>query len=393
MGTHSVKTVLMVHAGGKLRVDQVGYAVVDRNLLNADPISAHANAVAQAVQGMALQQSIVVGSLPDQAVVIRHPRLPNMPYEEISKSIEAEAGQNIPYDLSEVFLDWALLQGPVEGEEAQIRVLLAAARHEVIETRVQVADAAELKYTVLGVDSLALANAAEVCGFFRPGETVALVNLGASSTNIHFLRGGISSFIRHVSWGTRELVQAIAKGQRCEYDEAERVLQRFATGEHAPQRQPEPAPPKPEPAATPAPSVVNPLEPLEEELGGLGEEPAPKRTAPPPSGRPTPSVDVPELLATPLTRLVAEIRRSFEYYEHQLYERPVDRILLSGGVAHIPLIVETLAEELGLENVEVSNPAESALRFGSHPSVSLLTERPAQFMVAVGLAAAGAEEL
>ena len=393
MGTHSVKTVSMVRAGGKLRVDQVGYAVVDRNLLNADPITAQANAVVQAIQGMALQQSLIVGSLPDQAVVIRHPRLPNMPYDEIAKSIEAEAGQNIPYDLSEVFLDWALLQGPGEGEEGQIKVLLAAARHEVIETRVQVADAAEIKYAVLGVDSLALANPAEVCGFFRQDETVALVNLGASSTNIHFLRGGVSNFIRHVSWGTRELVQAIAKGQRCEYEEAERVLQRFATGEHAPQRQPEPAPPKKAPPAASAPSAGSPLEPLEEERGGLGEEPASKRATPPPAAAPTPSVDIPELLATPLARLVAEVRRSFEYYEHQLYERPVDRILLSGGVVHIPLIVETLTEELGLEHVEVSNPAESALRLGSDPSVSLLTERPAQFMVAVGLAAAGAEEL
>ena len=45
-----------------------------------------------------------------------------------------------------------------EGEESQLKILLVAARHEVIESRVQIADAAEVQYAALGVDSLALAD-------------------------------------------------------------------------------------------------------------------------------------------------------------------------------------------------------------------------------------------
>lgn len=98
-------------------------------------------------------------------------------------------------------------------------------------------------------------------------------------------------------------------------------------------------------------------------------------------------------MAAPLSKLVSEIRRSFDYYEHELYESPVNRLILSGGVASIPLLRHTLSEELSIKDVDVANPAESALRMGDSRGVAPLMDRPAQFMVAVGLAARGAAAL
>jgi len=90
---------------------------------------------------------------------------------------------------------------------------------------------------------------------------------------------------------------------------------------------------------------------------------------------------------------VSEIRRSFDYYEHELYESPVNRLILSGGVASIPHLRHTLSDELSIKDVEVANPAESALRLGDRRGVTPLTDHPAQFVVAVGLAARGASAL
>ena len=100
-----------------------------------------------------------------------------------------------------------------------------------------------------------------------------------------------------------------------------------------------------------------------------------------------------EVLSSPLARLVTEIRRSFDYYEQQLYEKPVERLLLSGGVAQLPGLPEALAEELGLDNVEVADPTASALILRNDAAVAEMRKRPAQFVVAVGLAARGAAEL
>ena len=61
--------------------------------------------------------------------------------------------------------------------------------------------------------------------------------------------------------------------------------------------------------------------------------------------------------------------------------------------SHLPLLSSTLADELGLGSLEVANPLESALFWGDDEAVAPLAERPAQFMVAVGLAARGMADL
>ena len=66
--------------------------------------------------------------------------------------------------------------------------------------------------------------------------------------------------------------------------------------------------------------------------------------------------DLDEVLALPISRLIAEIRRSFDYYEHQLYERPVERGILSGGVARLSLFRDCLVDWLGIEDVEIADP-------------------------------------
>jgi Tfp pilus assembly PilM family ATPase len=101
---------------------------------------------------------------------------------------------------------------------------------------------------------------------------------------------------------------------------------------------------------------------------------------------------VKELCGPALQKLVGEVRRSFDYYEQQLYEQPVDRLIISGGIAEFPLIAQTLTDDLGI-SVEVANPMDSALLIRSGSDAGLMSEQPAQFMVAVGLAARGASQL
>ena len=221
IGTHAVKTVQMSRSGDKLVIEDMGYARVDRVRVSSDPVSAQADAVREALAHMPIGQCMLVGALPGQTVVIRYPRLKKSPANQMDAAIEAEARHNIPYDLSEVFLDWTLLDEETEGDDTNLKVLLVAAKHEVINTRLQIAQAAELDLGVLSVDSLALADAAECAHLLHPEETAALINIGASTVSIHFAKGGVSNFIRDINWGAKELIQAIAKARRCDYEHAE----------------------------------------------------------------------------------------------------------------------------------------------------------------------------
>ncbi|NUM52179.1 MAG: type IV pilus assembly protein PilM [Candidatus Hydrogenedentes bacterium] len=396
IGSHSVKTVQLSKGHGGYRVDNVGYAVIDRAQLNTDPVIAQASALREAMRSMPAAQSVIVGALPGQTVVIRYPRLPEASDAQMSEAIEKEAGQNIPYERSEVFLDWTPLESVSEAGKNLVKVLLVAARYEVIESRVQIASEAEMSYSVLGVDSLALADAAEGCDFLRVGESVALINLGASNTSIHFVKDGKSNFIRDVNWGAKELIQAVAKAKRVELPEAERMLLEYAQQRSAAAAEPPPLPPElPGAPAEPAMGAAssNLLDPLDDELGAL-DSLGPVAPAPKPAVQAAPQSEksMEDILAPPLVRLVSEIRRSFDYYEQQLYEHAVERLIVSGGVAHLGLLRDTLHEELGVA-VELADPTHSALTLGPDHTVSRMLEHPAQFMVAVGLAARGMADL
>lgn len=422
IGTHSVKAVQVSRSGGRLCVDEVGYARVDRNELNANPVGAHAGAVNDALRPMSVVNSLLVAALPGQTAVIRYPRLNEAARNDMERAIEREAGQSIPYDLSEVFLDWAVLDEVEEGEQHQLKVLLVAAKHEIIDSRVQIFETADIQCGVLSVDSLSLADAAECCGFLQPGETVALIHIGMTSASIHFVKDGVSNFIRDVNWGSRELIQAIAKERRCEFEEAEQALrdsvqqdrqmtesgmadvadvpealeavegaETAETLEEAPEALESPgAEEDPFGELGDGGSL---LDPLDEELGGEVSRPAPPAPAAAGPQAGPEQRDLAEVLAQPLGRMVSEIRRSFDFYEHQLYERPVDRVLLSGGVAHVPLVRDTLLEELGMDAVEIADPTQGQLILGDDIAMGELLERPAQFMVAIGLAARGMADL
>ena len=395
IGTHSVKAVLMSRAGGRLCVEDAAYVPLDRNLVNANPVEANADAIRSAVQDMTPAMCLVVAALPGQTAVIRYPRIAEVPRDKMSEAVLQEAGQNIPYDLNDVFLDWVPLDEARDGEQRQIKVLLAAAKHEVISTRLQLLEAAEIKCDILEVDSLALADAAEACGILREGETVALVNIGLTSSSIHFLKDGVSNFIREVSWGgAREMIQAIAKDRRCSFEEAENQLRGASEKdtEEYPQISQEDIPPLvpiEEPPETSSGGSL--LDPLDDELGlgpSLGET-----QAKPVLGEDATRQSIRGLLMGPLSRLVAEVRKSFDFYEHQLYERPVDRVLLSGGLARLPLVGETIAEEIGVSAVQIADPTSGSLMLGDDAAVAPLREHPAQFMVAIGLAARGMADL
>jgi len=376
IGTHAVKAVQMSRSGGRLIIEDMGYALVDRNRGASDPVAAQAEALREALQGMPVAQCLVVGALPGQTVVIRYPRLKRLPANEMDAAIEAEARHNIPYDLAEVFLDWSLLDEETEGDETNLKVLLVAAKHEVIDTRIRIAEAADVQYGVLSVDSLALADAAEGANLLRSEGTTALINLGASSVSIHFTKNGTSNFIRDINWGAKELIQAIAKARRCDYEHAEALLADF---DKAPAKSSRPS--APPPLAKPTQNNASLLDPLDDEVQPVRTEDF---------GSPTPLGDV---LAIPIGRLISEVRRSFDYYEHQLYEHPVDRIVLSGGIAHLSPIRDALMNDLEIENVVLANPAEGSISLGRKAAIPQFEDHPAQFMVAVGLAARGAADL
>jgi len=210
----------------------------------------------------------------------------------------------------------------------------------------------------------------------------------------------MSSFIRDISWGTREINTAIQRAYKLEADGAEQMIELAGC---------RPATPPPSDTPFVRPPVENPLEPLPEEtVGEVGGplEPLPEETAgevggplePPqeemaglePAGpRPYSDDQMMSAVRPAVMRLVGEIRRSFDYYEQQLYERSVKQIILSGGGAEFPPLSDIVAEELNVAALKIANPIGEQILVVDEEPVRDMLDHPAQFVVAVGLAGRG----
>lgn len=387
---------------GHLRVEQACCVPVDRNQLNTDPILAQSLAVREVFEQMPKKQSLIVASLTGQTVVVRYPKLVDVPHEQLAGAIAREAANNIPYDLNDVYMDWFVLDEYKEEGRRITKVLIVAAMREVVDARLQILQNANVECGIVGVDSLALADAGEACRMFSPTESVAMIDIGLSSSSIQFIKGGASNFIRDVNWGARELITAVTKAQRCSYEQAVSFIENY----QKPTSAPAPEDSEMENAGgqedVPMAAVPNigdrgfsPLDPLEEEEEGYGASRGAEsgRGEIPMAMEHRKEVRLETAVAGPLSRFATELRRSFDYYEHQLYEHPVDRVLLCGGLSKFPLLAQALEEELGFGVIEIVSLGRNALSIPNKRSVAPLLAHPGQFVVALGLAARGMTDL
>lgn len=174
-----------------------------RNLLRMEKISARDTAV----------------GLSGQAVLTKTIRLPRMSDRELTEAMQWEAEQHIPFDVADVNLDFRILS-PDDATGGQMDVLLVAARKARIAEGTGVLTAAGLRPVVVDVDALALANAFEATHGLADSP-VALVDIGASTTNVNIVVNGVTRFQRAVATGGDRYTSAVQNALGVDQDEAE----------------------------------------------------------------------------------------------------------------------------------------------------------------------------
>jgi type IV pilus assembly protein PilM len=193
-------------------------AIVQGAFLNA---SAIAEAVREAVTSAKIKSSNVAVAVSGHSVIVKKISLPTMTREELEESIRWEAEQYIPFDVNEVNLDFQILNaGAIEG---QMDVLLVAAKKDLIDDYVNVLSEAGMTASVIDVAGFAVANAYEANAEGDSGEVIAIANIGAQTTNINVLVGGIPAFTRDIAVGGNAYTEEIQKALSISFDEAERI--------------------------------------------------------------------------------------------------------------------------------------------------------------------------
>ncbi|ADE16903.1 type IV pilus assembly protein PilM [Nitrosococcus halophilus Nc 4] len=295
-----------------------------------EDVEALGEAIKRAVKRSGTRIKKAAAAVAGSAVITKIISVPNTLSErELESQIELEAGQYIPYPLEEVNLDFEVLT-PSEKDPEAVDVLLAACRSENVEARVAALELAGLTPAVMDVEAYAMEKVFPLIASQMPsrgkGQTIAVVDVGATLTTINVLHDYRIIYTREQIFGGNQLTEEIQRRYGLSYEEAN----------------------------------------LAKRQGGL------------------PDNYVPEILEPFKKAIAQQVSRAFQFFFSSTQYNSVDHVVLAGGCASIPEVDE-LIEHMAGTTVSIANPfADMAL--GSQVKAKALYSDAPALMTSCGLA-------
>lgn len=233
IGSHSIKLV-EIEDGKKGRVLKnfgiIGLpqnAIVEGSIKEMEIVS---SAIKDLYTHLKVRNKNVAASISGYSVIVKKITISKREEAELEHTINEEAEQYIPFDISDVNLDYELLRLPgaekEKGEEAEMEglmdVMLVAAKKDIVDDYVSLLHLSGLNPVVLDVDAFSAQNAFEVSAGEISG-CYAIVNVGAEELGINAVKDGVSIFTRDSSYGGSQITEAIMSRFDVTYEEADRI--------------------------------------------------------------------------------------------------------------------------------------------------------------------------
>ncbi len=302
IGASSVKAVQLKRTRGGCELVRLGVSSLHPETI-VDGVIMDSGTVISAIQQIFTENQIktkdVVVAVSGHSVIVKKIKVAKMKPQELEDAIPWEAEQYVPYAIEDVNLDFQVLES-TDPNANDLDVLLVAVKKDIINDYLSIISTAGLNAVVVDVDAFALENAFELAYEVEREQVVGLVNLGAAVMNINILQGGLSEFTRDSPLGGNRYTESIQKMLGLSYEQAETL-----------------------------------------KLGGEVEG----RTF----ADAQPAIDMVN------AEVAGEIRRSFDFFRSSSHSDTIHRVILSGGSARLPGLVEYLSENLEMP-FEVSNP-------------------------------------
>lgn len=255
-------------------------------------------AIRELFKSFNIREKNVAVSIGGYSVIVKKINVQTMAEDQLQETIHFEAEQYIPFDISDVNLDFQIL-GPNENNPNQMNVFLVAAKKEMVNDYINLVNLAGLNPCIIDVEAFALQNIFEI-NYELKDENIALIDIGASKTSLNILKGNNSVFMRDVSLGCAQINQKIISLINCPFDEAEAIK-------------------------------------LGDQSDKIKEE------------------DLKEIITGVVSDWCTEIRRALDFFYSTYPDDQIKRIMLSGGGGNIADFRQLLASEASAE-VETINP-------------------------------------
>lgn len=304
VGAYSAKVVQLRYAAERAVLETYGELLVENYLKHTD--SVHGSGIlrysdqdiATLVTDLVRESNVTTRdaaiTIPAAAAFITTISFPRSFEKDVAQAVPYEARKYVPIPISEVLLEWMVLEDIETREE--ISVLLVAVPREVVEKFRRVANLAKLTLRALEVEPFSMARA--LVGY--DNTPTLLINLGHQSTTLVFVDRGLIRMAHTISRGSQEITRSLERGLGVTSERAETMKREVGLSERIEERE--------------ITSVMMPL----------------------------------------LDTLFAEIDRLISIY-HRRAPRKIQKVNITGGGANMKGIVEFAASKFGLE-VARGNP-------------------------------------
>lgn len=153
-----------------------------------------------------LSNKNVAMSIGGYSAIVKPITIPIKEDSDIQSLILEEAEHYIPFDISEVNIDYQVM-GEHEENPNMLSVLLVAAKRDVINKYVGIANNAGLSPVVMDIDAFAVQNIFELN---EPEvESGVLINVGANKISLNIVNNRKSVFMREVAMGSYKINKEI----------------------------------------------------------------------------------------------------------------------------------------------------------------------------------------
>ncbi|QKT03427.1 pilus assembly protein PilM [Ectothiorhodospiraceae bacterium 2226] len=328
----SVKLLELARSGNHYRVESYAVeplppnAVVEKNITDLEAVG---EAVKRAVKRSRTRARHAAAAVAGSAVITKVITMHSAPEDELENLIQIEADQYIPYPLEEVNLDFQVL-GPSDADPDMVDVLLAASRSENVDLRTGATELGGLTPKVIDVEAYAMETAFTLIAPSLPsgglGQTVAVVDVGATTTTLNVLHDMRSIYTRDQSFGGKQLTEEIQRRYGLSYEEAGMAKRQNGLPENY------------------AGEVLQPFK----------------------------------------EAMAQQVSRALQFFFSSSSHDSVDHLVLAGGCASIAGIDELIAQETGI-NTLIANPFAHMTVSSRVKAQGLMNDAPA-LMIACGLA-------
>ncbi len=319
LGSRAIKVALVENVAGLLRLSHVASAPTPPGSIEGGLVKQPAE-----VAGVIRTLMASLGKAPTQAItavsghnlVVRVLRMPLMRDHQLEQAVQMQAEELVPFPLVDAIIEHTVLRREPNGDPPGMDVAVVVVPHSMTEGRVAALELAGLEPLAVDIEPFA-----RMCSLLEVStqtqlreEAVALIELGAQSSELTIVEHGRLALTRALTFGGDSLTKVVAAATKLNEVEAELVKQRDAIAI------------------------------------GLDQIEAPECASPAASLAMAPLVDS-------LVRQISHTVNSFRSQTPNAARSeaaPLDRMLLSGGTALLPGLAALLEERIGVP-AEIAN--------------------------------------